>query len=142
MADVYSYAIVLWQLLTREDPYADVSQIEAAGKVALEHARPPLPGATPKAISHVIETCWSEGPDDRWAFEVICDKLPEAEVSLSLSDRKWLDAPLGHPIYFPRKESEHGSHRKSPPPLHKKKEEKVKEEKKKGGFFKIKMFGH
>ena len=83
MADVYSYAIVLWQLLTREDPYATVSQIEAAGKVALEHARPPFPAGTPKVISDFIETCWSENPDDRWAFEEICEKLPETEVSLN-----------------------------------------------------------
>lgn len=144
MADVYSYAIVLWQLLTREDPYANVGQIEAAGKVALEKARPPFPGGTPRVISDFVEICWNENPDDRWAFNEICDKLPETKTKLNLLERKWLDSPLGHPVYYPREETEPVKVLTTPPlaPVPKKKEEKVKEEKRKSGFFKIKMFGH
>ena len=146
MADVYSYAIVLWQLLTREHPYADCSQIEAAGKVALESARPPFPGGTPTSLSDFISTCWSEDPDGRWSFTEICEKLPKEEVSLNLLERKWLDAPLGHPVYYPREEpeQEEAASSKAPPlpVLQKKKEEKAKEERRKSGFFKIKMFGH
>ncbi|CAB9519801.1 Ephrin type-B receptor 3 (Fragment) [Seminavis robusta] len=151
MADVYSYAVVMWQLVTREDPYANMSQIEAAGKVALELTRPPLPPGIPKSIASLIQTCWSENPDNRWPFEQLCEKLAEAESKLTFDEIKWLDAPLGHPIYYPREETDEGTKPSSgnaqlvSAPVHafpKRKEDRGKDEKKKSGFFKIKMFGH
>lgn len=106
MADVYSFAIVMWQLVTREDPYMNISQIEAAGKVALEKARPPLPEGVPVAVSDLIQTCWSENPDERLPFDEISAKLTEVEKKLTRDEKKWLDTPLGNPVYYPR-----------PPPL-------------------------
>lgn len=165
MADVYSYAVVLWQLLSREDPYMGLSQIEAAGKVALERARPPFPLGTPPAVIDLIETCWSENPNDRYSFEELCTTLPKTQSRISSINEKWIDAPLGHPVYYPRdgdqqpqqakKDQPPQNHRKDHKSLNvptqtfaplkmtgsKKKEEKPKDEKKKSGFFKIKMFG-
>lgn len=118
----------------------NVSQIEAAGKVALERARPPLPHDTPRLIATVLETLWSENPDNRWPFEAVCKRLPETQSKLSASETKWLNAPLGHPVYYPREDSgsdDNAHHRVAPVLIQK----KGKEDKKKSGFFKIKMFG-
>ena len=102
MADVYSFAIVMWQLVTREDPYVNISQIEAAGKVAIEQARPPIPEGTPQAIAQLIRTCWTENPDDRLPFEQISTRLGEIQKNMTSAESKWLDAPLGNPVYYPR----------------------------------------
>lgn len=142
MADVYSFAVVLWQLVTREVPYMTFSQIEAAGKVALECARPPFPSGAPKAVCEIIETCWRENPDERWAFEEVCQKLAETEVGLNLADRKWLDAPLGHPVYYPREEKSTTEQAELPTRKLDYLRKSGKDEKKKSGFFKLKMFGH
>ena len=152
MADVYSFAVVLWQLISREEPYMNVSQIEAAGKVALERARPPLPNGTPKVIANLIQTCWSENPDDRLPFERICEMLHDIlESNLTSEEVKWLNAPLGHPIYCPREklviqaEDDFGpnnEHNQAPSfAIARKKEERAKDERRKSGFFGIKIFG-
>ena len=134
----------------------NISQIEAAGKVALERARPPFPRGTPAAVVDVIKKCWSEDPNDRYSFEEICNRLPEAQSKLSSIEQKWMDAPLGHPVYYPREDQQQEAENENgglvvPTPnfagqqkvaAQKKKEEKAKDDKKKSGFFKIKMFGH
>lgn len=143
-----------------------LSQIEAAGKVALEQARPPFPKGSPQSMVDLIEICWSENPSNRHSFEELCTILPLRESKISSIDKKWIDAPLGHPVYNPRdgeQEALQMTRDKLPPhhakkdskslvvptqpfsPLRltssKKKDEKPKDEKKKSGFFKIKMFG-
>lgn len=96
-ADVYSFAILCWQLLTREVPFANVSPLEAAGKVALELARPPFPEGTPACIQDLIATCWAEEPSSRLSFQEISQKL--GELDLSVEERTWLQAPMGHAVY-------------------------------------------
>eukprot|EP00979_Chaetoceros_neogracilis_P014495 scaffold4668_cov267-Chaetoceros_neogracile.AAC.5 len=99
MADVYSYALVLWQLVTHEIPFQPMSQLEAAGKVALENARPIFPADTPKLIVSLIERCWSQNPDDRLPFGQITIELKEIHKELSEKDKDWLRSPTGHPVY-------------------------------------------
>lgn len=99
MADVYSYGVVAWQLLTHEEPFAKQSQIEAAGMVALEHARPPFPHDTPQTVSRLIEICWSENPYDRIPFEVVRKELLELNKNMSGRELSWIETAFGHPVY-------------------------------------------
>lgn len=98
-ADVYSFAVVLWQLITREDPFQDTSQVEAAAAVAFDNARPPFPEGAPVSVMNLIETCWSNEPDERLPFEKIITELQKVEKALNLEDKTWLEAPLGHSAY-------------------------------------------
>jgi hypothetical protein len=97
-ADCYSYGVLLWQLITREDPFMNHSPLEAAGKVALENARPPFPKGTPASAKSLIESCWAEDPQWRPGFDEISKKL-EAGLELSEDQQHWLGAPLGHSVY-------------------------------------------
>jgi mitogen-activated protein kinase kinase kinase 11 len=105
-ADVYSYGIILWQLLTREDPFADMGQIEAAAVVAMEMKRPPFPLDTPVTIKALIEQCWAEDPSSRPPFTEIVAALNNLAANLADDEKKWLDAPLGHAVYK-KKRKEH-----------------------------------
>jgi serine/threonine protein kinase len=98
-ADVYSFAVVLWQLVTREEPFQDKSQVEAASAVAFEYARPPFPETTPVAVKQLIETCWSNEPDERLTFERVIAELQSIDQSLKADEKKWIEAPLGHSAY-------------------------------------------
>ena len=98
-ADVYSFAMVLFELLTHELPFNDVPALHAIGIVAVLGARPPLPEGTPRALTDLIELCWAEQPSYRPTFDVVVTMLDEAARTLSEAERMWLDVPEGHPVY-------------------------------------------
>jgi serine/threonine protein kinase len=98
-ADVYSYGVLMWQLVTREEPFADRGQIEAAVAVSMESKRPPFPSGTPPSVSSLIDIAWAENPSVRPSFEEIGELLTEIELKLSADEKRWLEAPLGHHVY-------------------------------------------
>ena len=76
-ADVYSYALVLWQLFTRYEPFFQVDSVTAAKLVALENARPQISDGVPRIASSFIEKCWADPPSSRPSFAAICKELIE-----------------------------------------------------------------
>jgi serine/threonine protein kinase len=98
-ADVYSFAILLWQLITRERPYANKSAFDAAAGVSMESARPPFPDETPTAFAQLIEQCWNDDPQARPQFDAIVTRLKELVSVLTEPDKAFLDAPMGHAVY-------------------------------------------
>jgi serine/threonine protein kinase len=99
LADVYSFAVLMWQLLTREDPFGPQSQIDAAMSVARDCVRPPFPTGTPVAIQKLIEACWSDDPTLRLPFDQISTSLKDIESKLTDAEKQWIEAPLGHSVY-------------------------------------------
>lgn len=98
-ADVYSFGLLMWEIITREKPFEPLSQIEAAGSVAIEGSRPPFPHGTPLTVKVLIEKCWSETPAERMKLELIIKCLDELKGNMVAES--WLAAPTGHPVYKP-----------------------------------------
>ncbi|XP_071731672.1 serine/threonine/tyrosine-protein kinase HT1-like [Rutidosis leptorrhynchoides] len=69
--DVYSFAIVLWELFTALTPFDDMTPEQAAFAVCQKNARPPLPDSCPGAFRQLIKRCWSSKPDKRPGFDEI-----------------------------------------------------------------------
>ncbi|CAN0090519.1 unnamed protein product, partial [Scytosiphon promiscuus] len=61
-ADVYSFGIVSWQVLTRRQPFEGLTPIQAAFSVASQGLRPPVPPNSPRALSSLINCCWHPNP--------------------------------------------------------------------------------
>jgi len=72
-SDVYSYAIVIWEIWTGEAPCPkDLSTVTLANKVLFENYRPPIPpGSIPESWKALIELCWTKDPAERPSFERI-----------------------------------------------------------------------
>eukprot|EP00980_Cylindrotheca_fusiformis_P003582 scaffold794_cov131-Cylindrotheca_fusiformis.AAC.6 len=99
LADVYSFAIIMWQLLTHDEPFTDVDSLEAAMLVATSKIRPPMPDNTPESIVKLINSNWSDNPRERWEFEEIETTLEKIKAKATAKEKDWLDATSGHPVY-------------------------------------------
>lgn len=81
-ADVFSFAIVLWELLTAKLPYDSMTPLQAALGVR-QGLRPPIPENTPPSVATILRNCWEKDPSKRPSFSEITIKLEEilGEVS-------------------------------------------------------------
>ena len=108
-ADVYSFALMVWQLLTREDPFHDESDSAAVAiRVGTEkNRRPPFPENTPKPIKDLIEKCWDDDPSKRCEFGQFTEMLQNIQSSgISSEEKTWLEDPDGHQVYYKMDEDE------------------------------------
>lgn len=101
-ADVYSYAMVVYELLTHQVPFADRPSIQAAISCAVNEERPLLPSGCPSAIVELVNKCVEASPADRPTFGQIQSKLEAIMTpgALSPDEILWLDAPSGHKVYL------------------------------------------
>ena len=58
-SDVYSYGIVLWEMLTCEIPYKGLQGPHVMFKVGTENIRPDISGIKPCHLLSLIEQCWA-----------------------------------------------------------------------------------
>lgn len=70
-ADVYSFGIVLWEMVTGEVPFKNMSTIDAAHAVVTSQLRPPIPADCAPKLAALIKRCWDQDPHKRPSFEDI-----------------------------------------------------------------------
>ncbi|CAH9098473.1 unnamed protein product [Cuscuta epithymum] len=74
-ADVFSFGVVLWELLTGEIPYAFLTPLQAAVGVVQQGLRPTIPKDTHPKLTELLEKCWQQDPNKRPEFPEILEIL-------------------------------------------------------------------
>lgn len=68
--DVYSYAVLLWELFTNDIPFKGVkNSIQLATEIVQNNKRPIFPATCPPKLLKLIKRCWDHDPKVRPTFK-------------------------------------------------------------------------
>ncbi|KAL3743933.1 hypothetical protein ACJRO7_013221 [Eucalyptus globulus] len=86
--DVYSFGIVLWELITGMLPFQNMTAVQAAFAVVNKGVRPIIPGDCLPILSDIMTRCWDANPDVRPPFTEVVRMLENAETEIMTTVRK------------------------------------------------------
>ncbi|XP_031120779.1 uncharacterized protein LOC116024023 [Ipomoea triloba] len=80
--DVFSFGITMWEILTGEEPYANMHCGAIIGGILKNTLRPPIPERCDPEWRKLMEQCWHADPESRPSFTVITDRLRSMSAAL------------------------------------------------------------
>ncbi|XP_047534213.1 mitogen-activated protein kinase kinase kinase 9-like isoform X1 [Vanessa atalanta] len=80
-SDVWSYGVLLWELLTGETPYKGIDALAVAYGVAVNKLTLPIPSTCPEPWRVLMEACWLSNPRERPLFPEILTQLERIRQS-------------------------------------------------------------
>lgn len=82
--DVYSFGIVMWELLTGEEPYSDMHCASIIGGIVNNTLRPQIPTWCDPEWKSLMESCWAPDPTERPSFTEISQKLRSMAAAMNV----------------------------------------------------------
>ncbi|KAL2649478.1 hypothetical protein R1flu_017606 [Riccia fluitans] len=86
--DVYSFGIVLWELITGFLPFQNMTAVQAAFAVVNRGVRPSIPADCPPALVDIMCRCWDTNPECRPSFSHVVRLLEHAQVEITTTVRR------------------------------------------------------
>ncbi|XP_063876752.1 mitogen-activated protein kinase kinase kinase 13-B-like isoform X5 [Scylla paramamosain] len=80
--DIWSFGVVLWELLTCEIPYRDVDNSAIIYGVGSSSLHLPIPSTCPDGFRLIVQMCWNSKPRNRPSFKYILMHLDIAAVEI------------------------------------------------------------
>lgn len=84
--DVYSFAMILYELITDEIPWKNLDPIAVLRKVVVEHQRPRIPECIDSSLRNLVEMCWNDDPSQRPTFKEIYEMFKSGNVAFPGTD--------------------------------------------------------
>ncbi|KAE8661254.1 Kinase superfamily protein with octicosapeptide/Phox/Bem1p domain, putative isoform 2 [Hibiscus syriacus] len=81
--DVFSFGIVLWEIFTGEEPYANIHYGAIIGGIVSNTLRPTIPSFCDPEWRKLMEQCWSPNPAARPSFTEIANRLRTMSAAAS-----------------------------------------------------------
>ncbi|XP_018804193.1 PREDICTED: mitogen-activated protein kinase kinase kinase isoform X1 [Bactrocera latifrons] len=76
-SDVWSYGVLLWELITGETPYKGFDSYSVVFGIAVNMLTLPIPKTCPDAWGKLMKSCWENDPHKRPGFRDILTKLED-----------------------------------------------------------------
>lgn len=78
-SDVYSYGVILWELVTQKIPWENLNSMQVIGAVGFMNQRLEIPTDTDPFWTSLILSCWETDPQSRPSFQELLEKLRELQ---------------------------------------------------------------
>ena len=75
-SDVYSFGIVLWELITNEKPFRDLSFVDVLTLIG-NGQNPMVPDDCPDSLRKMMRNCWYLDPKKRPSFTRLIETLQQ-----------------------------------------------------------------
>uniref|UniRef100_H0X204 Mitogen-activated protein kinase kinase kinase n=1 Tax=Otolemur garnettii TaxID=30611 RepID=H0X204_OTOGA len=82
-SDIWSYGVLLWELLTGEVPYRGIDGLAVAYGVAVNKLTLPIPSTCPEPFAKLMKECWEQDPHIRPSFALILEQLTAIEEAVT-----------------------------------------------------------
>ena len=63
--DVYSYGVILWEMLATKTPFEDYAGDDLVDEIVNNDLRPTIPPTSNNRLAKLIESCWCKSPSQR-----------------------------------------------------------------------------
>jgi serine/threonine protein kinase len=80
--DVFSMGVVLWELITRKEPYAKMAPLQVIAAVVFQGQRLPQPQHCDPVLVDLIDRCWAPNAADRPSFFAVQEILQQVMAGL------------------------------------------------------------
>ncbi|XP_066288304.1 uncharacterized protein [Branchiostoma lanceolatum] len=89
--DVYSFGVLLWEIVTRKDPYGNAANSALIRLAVMSGQRPDMtlvPTNLPDVdiVSQLMQACWSQNPEDRPSYQDCEDHVRAVSKRTSKED--------------------------------------------------------
>ena len=93
--DVFSYGMVLYELLAHQLPFPHIEDPLRAAQMVLDHKRPDIPPSLPHYLEHLMQACWEHDPHDRPDFQAIVHAQESKNFTHETKPHETSESPQG-----------------------------------------------
>ncbi|XP_052210698.1 uncharacterized protein LOC127813654 isoform X2 [Diospyros lotus] len=87
-SDVFSFGVILWELMTESIPWNHLNPIQVVGVVGFMDRRLDLPDSLDPGVSAIIRDCWQSNPGNRPSFEDLIPRMTDLIQTVGAAIRR------------------------------------------------------